>query len=123
MVRRTCLDCGRPCEGNRCPTHRPASTEAIVSASSHELVCTVDRALLDGAEVTTVMYFKSTHPRDSGFCCVSDHAPLAPTADDLVAICLDCLFDSHPEAGRGLDLARQHGRADFDGGEWIAGSL
>lgn len=22
MVRRACLDCGRPCEGNRCPKHQ-----------------------------------------------------------------------------------------------------
>ena len=33
-----------------------------------------------------------------------------------------CLLDEHPEIGRGLDLAREHGAADLDDdGAWVAG--
>ena len=39
-------------------------------------------------------------------------------------VCLHCLLDDHPELGRGLDLAREHGAADLDeNDEWVAGEL
>ncbi len=36
-----------------------------------------------------------------------------------VTLCLHCLIDSHPEAGRGFDLAREHGVAFLVDGEWF----
>ena len=38
-------------------------------------------------------------------------------------VCVSCLIDDHPEIGRGLGLAREHGVADLDetgarGGRW-----
>jgi len=29
-------------------------------------------------------------------------------------VCVDCLLDEHPELGRGLDLAREHGEIAWD---------
>jgi hypothetical protein len=38
--------------------------------------------------------------------------------------CLHCVIDSHPELGRGLDIAREYGVADLDeSGEWVVGDL
>jgi hypothetical protein len=32
------------------------------------------------------------------------------------------LIDDHPEIGRGLDMAREHGAADLaESGEWVVG--
>ncbi|HXQ85228.1 MAG: hypothetical protein WCE47_12670 [Gaiella sp.] len=37
---------------------------------------------------------------------------------------MHCLLDEHPEIGRGLDLAREHGAADLDDdGEWVGRRL
>ena len=35
-------------------------------------------------------------------------------------LCLGCLFEEHPELGRGLDLAREHGEIawDLEQDEW-----
>lgn len=35
--------------------------------------------------------------------------------------CLHCLIEEHPEIGRGLDLAKEHGQVDWDDdlGEWV----
>ena len=65
---------------------------------------------------------------DSGFNLIFEDAP-APDevagADDprLTWVCLNCLIEEHPQIGRGLDLAKQHGTADlWDDGEWIGRS-
>jgi hypothetical protein len=37
---------------------------------------------------------------------------------------MHCLLDEHPEIGRGLDIAREHGVADLDeAGERVIGDL
>ena len=36
---------------------------------------------------------------------------------------LGCLLDEHPELGRGLDIAREHGVADLENDEWVVGDL
>ena len=41
----------------------------------------------------------------------------------ITLVCLDCLIDEHPEIGRGLDIAREHGAAALEDGEWVAGDL
>jgi hypothetical protein len=43
-------------------------------------------------------------------------------ADELArTVCLHCLIDEHPEVGRGLDLALEHGSAGRDdAGGWVA---
>lgn len=57
---------------------------------------------------------------DSGFVCFLDSAPQDRELDheDGMVICLHCLLDAHPEAGAGLDVAKEHGRAVFAEGEW-----
>ena len=35
-------------------------------------------------------------------------------------ICLDCAMDEWPGIGRGLDLAREYGRAELAAGQWRA---
>jgi hypothetical protein len=42
----------------------------------------------------------------------------------ITLVCLRCLVDDHPELGRGLDIAREHGVADLgENGEWVVGDL
>ncbi len=65
---------------------------------------------------------------DSGFSVLFDDAPdpdeVQPDDPRVSLVCLHCLLDDHPELGRGLDLAREHGVADRDDdGEWIVGDV
>jgi hypothetical protein len=66
---------------------------------------------------------------DSGFSVLFDDAPdpdevEGPDDPRISLVCLDCLIDDHPELGRGLDIAREHGVADLDeSGEWVVGDL
>ena len=66
-------------------------------------------------------------PGDSGFSLFAD-APDPEEMEDVpgslpegVSVAhLGCLLDDHPEIGRGLDLAREHGVANLDeNGEWV----
>ena len=63
---------------------------------------------------------------DSGFTVIFDDAPdpddVAEGAQHpgIAPVCLHCLLDDHPELGRGLDVAREHGAADLDDeGVWV----
>ncbi len=78
------------------------------------------------APVTAVVHHEPDMPHDSGFTILLADAP---DADDLAdnieddprvsTVCVHCAVDTWPEAGRGLDLARQHGEANRDdNGEW-----
>lgn len=64
-------------------------------------------------------------PVDSGFIVIfSEFDPLNPEEDETpsMPVCLGCLMrDADEQLGRGLDLARKHGRVDFDeeAGEWF----
>jgi hypothetical protein len=63
-------------------------------------------------------------PTDSGFSLLRADAP--PEPDDETPwrlYCLDCVLDSWPEIGCGLDLAREHRVAELVGGEWRADQL
>lgn len=61
---------------------------------------------------------------DSGFTVLLSDAPHADdlTDDDprLATVCVHCLIERHPEAGRGLDLARRNGEANrnLETGDW-----
>jgi hypothetical protein len=64
---------------------------------------------------------------DSGYMVIySDVADLEDDAlereleDSAGLICMHCLVNEYPEAGRGLDLARRHGGAELDGETWVA---
>ena len=66
---------------------------------------------------------------DSGFTVLFDDAPdpeevEGPEHPGVSVCCLGCLLDDHPELGRALDIARQHGVADLDeNDEWVVGDL
>jgi hypothetical protein len=70
-------------------------------------------------------------PGDSGFSVLFSDAPdpddiptesLEELPPGITLVCLHCLIDDHPEIGRGLDIAREHGVADLDeNGEWVVG--
>jgi hypothetical protein len=92
-------------------------------------------ALVWGSEppAHSIGYEKPLGPTDSGFSVLFADAPdpeeLDEAPDDelppgLTLVCLQCLVDDHPEIGRGLDIAREHGVADLDeSGVWIVGNL
>jgi hypothetical protein len=77
----------------------------------------------------SIGYEKPLGPGDSGFTVLFDDAPDPEEVEGvdhpaISFVCLDCLIDDHPERGRGLDIAREHGVADLhDYGEWVVGDL
>lgn len=79
--------------------------------------------------VISIGYEPQESPNDSGFTIIYSDAPfpdeLADLAEDeLVFMCLDCLLDELPaDVGRGLDIAREHGVASLERGEWVPGRL
>lgn len=83
----------------------------------------VGRDVLEGAPVGIVAF------SDGSFDLFSGREPadefLANVERDpeqyLAVVCLHCVIDAHPEAGRGMDLARQFGVAHHNGREWIRG--
>jgi hypothetical protein len=44
--------------------------------------------------------------------------PVKTRWQELVVVCMDCLLEQHPSAGRGMDLAREGGIACLSEGEW-----
>jgi hypothetical protein len=60
---------------------------------------------------------------DDSFVLLDEDCPA--DADDydgqLVVVCMGCLLEEHPEAARGLDLAKNYGAAHLADGEWIGG--
>ena len=81
----------------------------------------------------SIGYDEPMGPGDSGFSVLFSDAldpeSLPETNPDelpegITLVCMNCLLDDHPELGRGLDLAREHGVADLDeNDEWIVGDL
>jgi hypothetical protein len=83
-------------------------------------------ALVLGSEepAFAISYLAPIGAWDSGYMVVFSDAPDPEDVedDDAKPVCLNCLIDDHPEIGRGLDLAREHGGADLDeNGEWVVG--
>ena len=83
---------------------------------AHRRLATVSEKVVEGAQVTRVLHFP-----ESGFVLLDVDAPDDPGDDyELVVICTDCLIEQHPEAGLGMDLAREHGEARLEGEAWVA---
>lgn len=71
--------------------------------------------------IVRISYLKPEEGWDSGYMILFSDAPELDDLDDASElVCMHCLLNEHPEAGRGLDLARQHGGASLDGDEWVA---
>lgn len=92
--------------------------------AEHRKVCLVvgDTA----APIVSVIRRDQTQgAHDSGFTVITAEAPDSPddaTDDDYTTECLACLARTHPEAERGLILARAYGHAWWDDREgcWLA---
>ncbi|HEX6664813.1 MAG TPA: hypothetical protein VF025_14165, partial [Gaiellaceae bacterium] len=75
----------------------------------------VDRGVLEGEPVRAVSWLEPEHEWDSGFALFRG----PPDSDaETALVCLHCLIDEHPEIGRGLELAREHGEATRNGNTW-----
>ena len=78
-------------------------------------------AIVVGEEAFVAVSYLEPEPTwESGFAVFS--VPAEEVEDhDSELVCLHCLLDDHPELGRGLDVAREHGVAGLDEqGEWVA---
>ncbi len=76
------------------------------------------------APAISVGYGEPMWPGDSGFSVIGRRSRFGPLPEGVSVAHLGCLLDDHPELGRGLDLAREHGVASLDeNGEWVAGEL
>ncbi len=54
----------------------------------------------------------------------SADVPKGELPPGITLVCLHCLINAHPEIGRGLDIAREHGVADLgENDEWIVDDL
>jgi hypothetical protein len=96
----------------------PAQVKRMDSPHVAKQLAVVDRAMLEDDAPATEIFFAE----DSGFFLVSDEAPHADdaTPEDFRAVCLGCLLEIHPEAARGMDLAKQHGEEWLEDGSWVA---
>jgi hypothetical protein len=72
-----------------------------------------------GAPIRAISYLVPDDEWDSGYACWSVTPERAADIDDEL-ICINCLLGDHPEAGRGMDFAREHGEAIRDKDTWIA---
>lgn len=77
-----------------------------------ESLAVVGLGVLRGDPITWVQH------EDDDYLALAESDPLDPGVEDMRLLCLHCLINRHPEAGRGMDLARLHGAAEFREGEW-----
>jgi hypothetical protein len=86
-------------------SHRSPASKLVV----------VTRAVADGTSPRWVAYIEE----DGNFLLGEKYIdPVKTRWQDLIVICLDCLLEEHPCAGRGMDLARKGGVACSSEGEW-----
>jgi hypothetical protein len=81
--------------------------------TDHRTFCVVGRRVLAGDPVVEILSFEPVDPSDAGFVCFAAADAREPDVDALETLCLHCLIELHPEAGRGLDEARRTGN-------WVA---
>jgi hypothetical protein len=101
---------------------RPRRTAAV---KHNRLVAIVDRVAYEGQQqFTWVQHDEPDDPQDSGFALLGDEAlELLPDNipdERLITVCLHCLIDQHPDVGKGLDVARQTGKAIRDDDDWLS---
>jgi len=84
----------------------PRSELAVISEGVHQ-----------GQPVTRVLN------TDGGFTLLdaemADENPDEHYLEEFHVVCVDCLLEGHPEAGRGMDLARRAGSSRFHAGVWM----
>jgi hypothetical protein len=75
----------------------------------------VEQGILDGQPIVAVSYLEPIGDWDSGLAASSSEPN---QTRDCKPGHIGCFLDQHPEAGRGLGLAHEHGEAVYDGSEW-----
>jgi hypothetical protein len=78
----------------------------------------VEQGILDdGQPIRAISWREPEDSNDSGFAAWSSPPD---TTGDCELIHLRCFIDEHPEAGEGMDLAKQHGEATRTEGGWVS---
>lgn len=77
----------------------------------------VDQRIIDGQPVRAVAYLEPEESWDSGFMLFAGEPN---EQHETALVCLHCIIDEHPELGRGLELAHEHGEAIRNGSIWTA---
>jgi hypothetical protein len=83
----------------------------------HGPVVIIDPGVVGGDPIHAISYLQPEHEWESGFAAWSVPPERADDRGSQL-ICLACFLDDHPEASRGMDLARRHGQAIYDGNDW-----
>jgi hypothetical protein len=87
--------------------HSPGTRLAIVSEGVHH-----------GQRVTRVLWGEGAFTLLDAE--MADEDPDDHEFEEFHAVCLDCLIESHPEAGAGMDIARRGGSSRFvEGHGWM----
>lgn len=79
----------------------------------------VTAAVAAGSDVVAVLWHHAEGSGHSGFLALADADLADDDGADYGVMHAACLFDSVPELGRALVLARRHGAAILVDGEWI----
>jgi len=58
-------------------------------------------------------------PGQRWFTVILDDTP-EPDGPPQAPVCIDCLLDTHPTLGKGLDIALEHRGAEWRDGEWVS---
>jgi hypothetical protein len=78
----------------------------------------VEQGILEGEPIVAVSYLDPIADWDSGLAASSSEPN---QVGDCKPVHVGCFIDEHPEAGEGMDIARQHGEATRAGSEWTVG--
>lgn len=71
-----------------------------------------------GEPVAVLCNAASDPPGQRWFTVVLEDSP-GPGGPSQAPVCVDCLLDEHPRLGRGLNVALEHGGAEWRDGEWM----
>jgi hypothetical protein len=96
------------------------SRVAVVSGPHREHSATTVAIVygVEGDPVAVLCDAAGDPPGQRWFTVVLEDSP-GPGGPPRVPVCVDCLLDTHPRLGRGLDVALEHGGAAWEDGRWV----
>jgi hypothetical protein len=89
------------------------------AVTAHGPVVIIDAGIAAGDQILAISWLEPEHEWESGYAAWSVPPQQADDVDS-VLVCVHCFLEEHPEAGLGMELAREHGEAIRDGNEWAA---
>ena len=98
----------------RPPHPKPDRTEY---KSPHNRFAVISDGVRQGRLITRVIYGEGTFTLLDAE--MADEDPDEHGPEAFHAVCLDCLLCGHPEAGRGMDVARRAGSSRFHAWMWM----